>query len=166
MGLFDFLKSKKASSSIPAAAQPVPNDLIFKSGSAAIEYVKQYMKVDWQPNSVVVALLGHAELHKGILSATVLTPYDHGNFVQLTTFTTIRAVESQKSGKTLIDECTTISTLGLKDGDLVTLILADRKPELIKLMPDNFDGWGGIRDRKKSANLQFSGWRMAHGKTI
>jgi len=45
MGLFDFLKSKKAGSSTPAAAQPAPNDLIFQSGRAAIEYAKEYMKV-------------------------------------------------------------------------------------------------------------------------
>jgi len=57
-------------------------------------------------------LLGHAELYKGILSAMVLAPYDHENFVQLTTLTTIKSVESQKNGKTLIDEHATISTLG------------------------------------------------------
>lgn len=161
MALFDFLKFRKGSSSTPAGARLVPNDLIFKSGSAAIEYVKQYINVDWRQNSIVLALLGHAELHKGILSATVLTPYDHENFVKLKTFTAIKAVESQKGGRSFVDEHSTISALGLNEGDLVTLLLADRKPELVRLMPDNFDGWVAFVIAKNLPiySLRDGGWR-------
>jgi hypothetical protein len=120
------------------------------------------MKIDWRPNSIVLGLIGHAELHEGILTATVLTPYDHENFVQLTTFTTIKAIECQRSGKTLINENSTISILGLNDGDLVSLLLADRNPELIKLMPNNFDGWVAFVIRKNLPIYSFrdGGWRM------
>jgi len=45
---------------------------------------------------------------------------------------------------------------------LVTLLLADRKPELIKLMPDNFDGGVAFVIGKNLPIYSFgdSGWRM------
>ena len=107
--------------------------------------------------------LGRAELIKGLLSARVLVP--HGDeFVQLATFTPIKAVNSKDKGRFPVNELTDISALGLKSGDLVTVILADRNPELVNLIPDNFDGWIayiiGKHHSEPIYSLRDGGWRI------
>ncbi|MGO8953995.1 MAG: hypothetical protein ACLPWS_09985 [Rhodomicrobium sp.] len=155
MGLFDFLKPRAE----PAPA--MPNDLIFKSGTHAIEYVKECMLTEWKPNSVAVALVGHAKLIEGTLYAKVLVPQRDG-FVQLETGTTIKAVHSKDKGRVPVNELTDISVLGLKSGDLVTMMLCERSPELVNLLPDNFDGWVAIIIGKALPiySLHDGGWRM------
>lgn len=155
MGLFDFLKPRAQ----PAPA--MPDDLIFKSGTHAIEYVKQYMLTEWKPDSVVVALVGQAELIQRTLCAKVLVPQGDG-FVQLSTFTTIKAVHSKDNGRIPVDQSTDISVLGLKSGDLVTMILSDRSPALVDLLPDNFDGWVALIIGKNLPiySLHDGGWRI------
>jgi len=161
MGLFDILKPRAAGPPAQRPAPSIPNDLIFKSGAGAIEYVKQYMRTEWKPNNVVVALLGHAELIKGILCAKVLVPNGDG-FVQLATFTTIKAVNSKDHERIVVNERTNISTLGLKSGDLVTVLLADRNPELANLLQDSFDGWVAFLIGKNLPiySLRDGGWRI------
>ena len=162
MGIFDFLKSRAAPPQVPQSAPSIPNELIFKSGTAAIKYIQKFMKLEWKPHSKIIALLGHAELYKGVLCAHVLAPHDRESFVQLTTGTTIAAVKSQKYGRIPVGEYTDISALGLKSGDLVQLFLAGREPELIKLMPDNYDGWVAFVIGKASLtySLRDEGFRM------
>jgi hypothetical protein len=116
MGLFDFLKSlvDKPPAQLPPTS--IPNDLIFKSGADAIEYAKENMEIEWKPGSVAVALLGQAELIRGTLCAKVLVPRGD-EFVQLSTFTPIKAVNSREKGRILVNELTDISVLGLEPGD-------------------------------------------------
>src|SRR5262249_41616842 len=139
----------------------MPNDLVFKSGKDAIEYVKKFMLTEWKIDSVVFGLLGPAELIKGTLCALVLVPYGDG-FVQLKTYTNIKAVNSEGKEQVSVNEMTDISDLGLKSGDLVTMVLAGRNPELIELLPDNFDGWVAfiIGRNLPIYSVRDHGWRM------
>lgn len=121
MGLFNFLRAR-------ATRQPASstqNDLSFKSGKAAFDYVHKFMKTEWEPNSTVVALAGNPRLENGILSAQVLI--SHGSdCVALPTLTAIKAVHSKERGRLPINTGSNISMLGLKAGDLVTVLLAGR----------------------------------------
>jgi hypothetical protein len=80
----------------------------------------------------------------------------------LKTFTTIKAVNSKDKGRTLVNDLTNISVLGLKSGDLITIILADRNPELVTLLQDNFDGWVAfvIGKNRPIYSLRDGGWRV------
>lgn len=160
MSLFNFLKPRGASSkSRPQqAASAIPNDLIFKSGRDAIEYVKKYMRTEWQINSTVVALVAHPILEKGILSARILVPKNDG-FVELPTFTTIAAVHSRETGRIPVDGSSDISVLGLQFGDLVTVILAGRDAELVNLLQGS-DGWIAfiIGKNRPVYSLRDGGW--------
>jgi hypothetical protein len=136
---FSFLKPVQTKTQAPQTAASAPNELIFKSGKDAIEYVKQYMRTEWEPDSVAVALIAHPVFEKGVLSARVLIPKDDG-FVELPTFTAITAVNSREQGRIPVDETSDISVLGLNFGDLVTVILAGRDAQLVDLLPGS-DGW-------------------------
>jgi hypothetical protein len=161
MSIFNFLKSRLTKRPAQQPPPSIPNDLIFKSGTDAIEYVKQYMHTEWKPDSIAVALLGQAQLTKGTLCAQVLVPRND-EFVHLTTFTTIKAVNSKDEGRTLVNEFTNISVLGLEPGDLITIMLADRDPELVNLLQDSFDGWVAlvIAKNRPIYSLRDGGWRV------
>ncbi len=155
MGLLDFLK--------PRTAKPAPsmlNDLFFKSGKDAIEYVKEYMQMEWKPNSMAVALVAEPILEIGILSAHVLVPKG-GRFVELPTFTTIKAVYSKEHGKKSIGSSSDVSILGLKSGDLVTVMLAGQEDRLAKIIPET-EGWIAFIIGKNEPVYSFRdrGWRV------
>jgi hypothetical protein len=155
MRLLDFIKPRKPSAQQPAT--PVPNDLIFKSAKDAFGYVQQYMKTEWKPDSVVVALVAHPILEKGILSARVLIPKDD-QCVELPTLTTVRAEEQ---GRVPVDSSSDISILGLKFGDLVTVLFAARDAEFARLVPES-DGWVAfiIGRNLPIYSLRDGGWRI------
>jgi hypothetical protein len=168
MGFLDFLRcrvvqvpeAKKA----PPQPQPISaqGDLIFKSSIDALEYVQKFAPVAWRPNIVLIAMIGgEVELIKGTLCAIVLAPKDNG-FAQLTTFTSITAVHSRESGRVPVEATTSVSATRLKHSDLVMLHLADRKPELIDLLPDNYDGWVAFITAKilPIFSLKDGGWRI------
>ena len=158
MGLFNFFKSNPAPAPKPAAPSE-PEELFFKSGKDAVEYIKNWMRTEWQPGEMVMGLLGPAELIKGTLCAKVLVPHGDG-FVQLATYTPIKEVDPKGQQRIPVGETTPTSMLGLNSGDLVTVLLADRKPELFELLKESFDGWVGFVVAKNELTYSFraGGW--------
>jgi hypothetical protein len=168
MGVLDFLKrglvqvpdAKKAT----PQPQPIsaPRDLVFKSSTDVLEHVKEFEAVAWRPNIDLRAMTGReVKLIKGTLCAIVLAPKDDG-FVQLHTFTGITAVHSRERGRVPVEATTDVSATGLSHGDLVRIHLADRKSELIDLLPDNYDGWVAFITAKLLPifSVKDGGWRI------
>jgi hypothetical protein len=183
MGVLDFVKRKRVqvpeAKKAPAQPQPpsAPRDLVFKSSTAVLEYVKEYAPVAWRPNIDLIAMIGgEVKLIKGTLCAILLAPKDDG-FVQLRTFTPITAVEdrskdsdnkrippvhSRERGRVLVEGKTDVSATGLTHGDLVEIHLTGRESELIDLLPDNYDGWVAFITAKVLPifSVKDRGWRI------
>ena len=155
MGIFDFMRSRRA-----VKGPSLPNDLVFKSGKDAFDYVQKFMKVDWRPNAIVPTLVAHPVLEKGILSARVLIP--KGNTcIELQTVTKIEAVHSKERGRVAIGAAHDLAALGLKTYDLVTVLLAAQDAEYASLVSEN-DGWIAfiIGRNFPIYSLRDGGWRV------
>jgi hypothetical protein len=140
MGLFGFLKPA------PIAA---PLDLHFESGLAAVLYAASYMRTDWKPHSSVVGFIRDPVLHDSVLVTGVLIPNGNGsedvdgvapNFREIITYTNIKAVSSPATGRVPLSETSTIDDLDLRDGDLVTVILAGYEAKFLEANPGTC-GW-------------------------
>ena len=157
MGLFDFLKASVGSSS--AGSHSMPNELTFKSGKAALEYIRACMRTEWKPNNVIVGIVGEPILEGGVLSVDVLLPWRDEGFIALPTKTPIKAVHSPKSGRLALNNSSDIRLLDLKSGDLVSVRLAGQDADFRRLYPPT-EGWMAFVIAKNSVtySMRQGGW--------
>ncbi|UPY38828.1 hypothetical protein [Sediminicoccus sp. KRV36] len=135
----------------------LPNELTFKSGKEAIEYIAAFMKTNWSDGGIVLGLMGQPELGYRTLSGFVLIPYD-GQFQQIFCLGEIRSVDGPEIEEFIVTPSTKLARLGIKEGDLVTVRLNGIAPPDMR----KFTEWSGaiIGVNELTFSFELGGWKI------
>jgi hypothetical protein len=136
-----------------------PVGLTFRDGKAAIEYIGKFMKTDWMPGSVVTGMAGPILFESGVLAVPVLIP-NGDRFEEITSMTYVRAVSMPTKAPLAVNPNTSLQELGIAEGDLVAVYLADGAPPEMSGMTS----WIAFITARlePTYDMAAGGWKMTH----
>jgi hypothetical protein len=131
----------------------------FRDGKAALEFIAKYMKSEWKRGSILIGLAGKVVFEQGILAVQVLAPKD-GILEKLLTFTEVKSVSTQTAGTKALNSNASLLDLGLREGDLVAVVLAGRPTHEVRVLGKQIAFVVARLDPVYDAGA--GGWKMTH----
>jgi hypothetical protein len=154
--LFGHTKNSEDTSP-PKPSGHLPQELWFKSGKSALEYIGKFMQTDWRAGSLVMGLVSNPSLSDSHLTARVLIP-DGDKFQDILCITPIKGVIIPGEREFAVTSETVISDIGIQTGDLVCVYLGGEAPPSIQAATK---WWGFIVGVNELCySLERAAWKM------